>query len=54
MLRLFRLLLIAPTKGLKLTVLFELSADGPISQQNIEETKVVLRELGLDDQLRAG
>jgi hypothetical protein len=35
--------------GLKLTVRFELSVDGAISQQEIEETKVALRELGLHD-----
>jgi Protein of unknown function (DUF499) len=39
----------AASKGLKLTVRVELSSDGPISQQKIEETKVALRELGLDD-----
>jgi hypothetical protein len=39
----------AASKGLKLTVRFELNGDGPISAQKIEETKVGLRELGLDD-----
>jgi hypothetical protein len=39
----------AASKGLKLTVRFELGGNGPISQQKIEETKVALRELGLDD-----
>jgi hypothetical protein len=39
----------AASKGLRLTVRFELSGDGPIAQQKIEETKVALRELGLDD-----
>jgi hypothetical protein len=39
----------AASKGLKLTVRFELTADGAVSQQKIEETKVALRELGLDD-----
>jgi len=38
----------AGNRGLKLTVRFELTADG-ISQQKIEETKVALRELGLED-----
>ena len=32
---------------------FELDGDGPISPQKIEETKVALRELGLDDQIRS-
>jgi hypothetical protein len=39
----------AASKGLKLTVRFELAADGTVSQQKIEETKAALRELGLDD-----
>jgi hypothetical protein len=39
----------AASKGLKLTVRFELTGDGPISPQKIEETRVALRELGLDD-----
>lgn len=36
-------------KGLKLTVRVECRADGGISAQKIEELKVALRELGLDD-----
>jgi hypothetical protein len=43
----------AASKGLKLTVRFELTADGAVTQQKIEETKVALRELGLDDSLSA-
>jgi hypothetical protein len=39
----------AGSKGLRLTVRFELGGEGPISSQKIEETKVALRELGLDD-----
>ncbi|MFO0881272.1 MAG: DUF499 domain-containing protein [Gemmataceae bacterium] len=39
------------SKGLRLTVRFDLEGDGPISPQKIEETKVALRELGLDDAL---
>jgi hypothetical protein len=39
----------AASKGLKLTVRFELTTDGGVSQQKIEETKVALRELGLED-----
>ena len=39
----------AASKGLKLTVRFELASDGPITQQKIEETKIALRELGLED-----
>ena len=42
----------ATGKGLKLTVRFELSADTPIPQQKVEETKMALRELGLDEQVR--
>jgi hypothetical protein len=41
----------AGSKGLKLTVRFELDGDAPISPQKIEETKVALRELGLDDRI---
>ncbi|HYV39720.1 MAG TPA: DUF499 domain-containing protein [Gemmataceae bacterium] len=41
----------AASKGLKLSVRFELSADGAVSKQKIEETKVALRELGLDDSI---
>jgi hypothetical protein len=41
----------AASKGLKLTVRFDFSADVPISQQKIEETKVALRELGLEDRI---
>ena len=39
----------AASKGLKLTVRFELSSDGAVSQQKVEETRAALRELGLDD-----
>jgi hypothetical protein len=39
----------AASKGLKLTVRFELAADVALSQQKIDETKVALRELGLND-----
>ena len=38
-------------KGLKLTVRFELSSDGEIPRQKIEETRIALRELGLDDDI---
>ncbi|HZT80083.1 MAG TPA: Ig-like domain-containing protein, partial [Gemmataceae bacterium] len=41
----------AGSKGLRLTVRFDLDGDGPISPQKIEETKVALRELGLDDRI---
>lgn len=43
----------AASKGLKLTVRFELNCDGPISLQKIEETRVALRELGLEDAVLA-
>jgi hypothetical protein len=39
------------SKELRLTVRFDLEAEGPISRQKIEETKVALRELGLEDQI---
>ena len=39
----------AASKGLRLTVRFELDKDDLISQQKIDETKVALRELGLED-----
>jgi hypothetical protein len=39
----------AASKRLRLTVRFELDGDGPISPQKVEEAKVALRELGLDD-----
>jgi hypothetical protein len=41
----------AASKGLQITVRFEVGADGSVSQQKIEETKVALRELGLEDRL---
>jgi len=41
----------AANKRLKLTVCFELEGEELISQQKIEETKVALRELGLDDRI---
>jgi len=41
-------------KGLKLTVQVEYTADGGISAQKIEEIKVALRELGLEDDVRHG
>jgi hypothetical protein len=39
----------AGNKGLRLTVRFELDADGSISDQRIQKTRAALRELGLDD-----
>lgn len=39
----------ASGKGLKLTVTVEVSPEGSVSSQKIEETKVALRELGLND-----
>jgi hypothetical protein len=44
----------AASKGLSLTVRFEVAANEAIPQQKLEETKVALRELGLDDQVRTG
>ena len=39
----------ASARGLKLTVKFEVSPDGGVSKQKLEETKSALRELGLSD-----
>jgi hypothetical protein len=39
-------------EALTLTVRVEVTSEGSISPQKIEETKVALRELGLDDTLR--
>ena len=39
----------ASGKGLTLTVTVEAAPEGGVSNQKIEETKVALRELGLDD-----
>jgi hypothetical protein len=39
----------ATTKGLKIKIDFEVSQADGISEQKVEETKVALRELGLDD-----
>ena len=44
----------AASKGLRLTVHFDLTGDGAVTRQKIEETKVALRELGLDDTLDLG
>jgi hypothetical protein len=39
----------APTRGLKLTVKFEVEPEGGVSQQTLDEMKSALRELGLND-----
>ena len=41
----------ATGSGLKLSVKIEVAPDGGVSQQKIEETRVALRELGLNDTL---
>jgi hypothetical protein len=41
------------TDNLKITVSFEASSKEGISEQQIEETKAALRELGLDDNLKS-
>jgi hypothetical protein len=41
----------ASAQGLKLTVIVEVSPEGGVSKQKIEETKSALRELGLNDDL---
>jgi hypothetical protein len=40
-------------KGLKITINVEVSPEGGVSTQKIEETKVALRELGLNDDLKS-
>jgi hypothetical protein len=40
-------------KGLKITINVEVSPEGGVSKQKIEETKVALRELGLNDDLKS-
>lgn len=42
----------AANKGLKLTLTVDVSQNGGASEQKIEETKVALRELGLNDNVR--
>lgn len=42
----------ARDSGLKLTVGVEVSPEGGISEQSVEETKVALRELGLKDDVK--
>ena len=44
----------ATTKNLRLTVGVEVTPDGGVSKQAMEETKTALRELGLKDDLLAG
>lgn len=39
----------ATTGGLKVRVTFEVAPDGGLLPQRIDETKALLRELGLDD-----
>lgn len=41
----------ASVRGLRLTVKIEVSPEGGLSQQKVEETKASLRELGLNDQV---
>ena len=43
----------AATTGLKLTLRVEVAPTDGVSPQKVEETKVALRELGLNDRLRA-
>lgn len=42
----------AAGKGLKITLNVEISPDDGVSKQKVEETKVALRELGLDDDIK--
>ncbi len=44
----------ATTGNLKLNVGFEITPDGGVPQQRLEETKATLRELGLDDDVQTG
>jgi hypothetical protein len=39
-------------KGLRITINVEVSPEGGVSKQKIEETKVALRELGLQDDMK--
>jgi hypothetical protein len=41
----------ATTKSLRLTVSVEVSPEGGVSKQSIDETKTALRELGLKDDI---
>lgn len=41
----------ASVRGLRLTVKIEVSPEGGLTQQKVEETKASLRELGLNDQV---
>ena len=43
----------ATGKGLKLCVSFEVTTEGGVSKQNVEETKTALKELGLNDDVNA-
>jgi hypothetical protein len=40
------------TGNLKISVSFDISSDGGLSDQQVEETKAALRELGLDDSIK--
>jgi hypothetical protein len=42
----------AANKGLRLTLSVEVTPDGGVSSQKIEETKAALRELSLNDDLK--
>jgi hypothetical protein len=42
----------ARDSGLKLTVGIDISPEGGVSEQSVEETKVALRELGLKDDVK--
>ena len=39
---------------LKVEITVETKGDGQLSEQKIEETKIALRELGLDDEVEVG
>ena len=43
----------AASQGLKLTVSIEVSHEGGISSQRIDETRIALQELGLNSNLEA-
>lgn len=42
----------ARESGLKLVVVVEIAPDGGVSEQNIDETRIALRELGLKDDVK--
>ncbi len=42
----------ANTKGLKISINFQIASEEGVSKQRLEETRNALRELGLDDNIK--